>query len=327
MAIQKRKWKDSYTYRVRIFHLGSCVNSATFDTKAAAERWEREQKRRLDKGQLISPEAEKTTLAEAIDRYAKDVSPYKRGHRQELGRLRFLKTHRIAQKPLSGIRGADVALLRDELSQSRKPATVKLYLALLSHLFNTARKEWAMESLANPVELVKKPTVRNARDRRLEPGEEERLLNALKHSGNKWIKSLSILAIETAMRKGELLGLRWEHIDIQKRTAFLPLTKNGESRTVPLSSRAIKTLLSLPRPITGEVFITSEHATRKAFRKACAQAGIEGLRFHDLRHEATSRLAETFAVHELAKITGHKDMKMLLRYYHPRAEDLARKLM
>jgi integrase len=130
------------------------------------------------------------------------------------------------------------------------------------------------------------------------------------------------------MRQGELVNLRWEHIDLTRRITYLPDTKNGEARTVPLSTAAIKVLHSLPRSMTGQVFpgLTTE-AVKRAFARAVRRAGIEDLRFHDLRHESTSRLFERgLNIMEVASITGHKDLRMLRRYTHLKAEDLARKL-
>ena len=130
------------------------------------------------------------------------------------------------------------------------------------------------------------------------------------------------------MRQGELVSLRWEHIDLNRRTVHLPDTKNGESRTVPLSTAAVKILRSLPRNIQGKVFpgVTTE-AVKRAYARAVRRTAIEDLRFHDLRHEATSRLFEKgLNIMEVASITGHKDLRMLRRYTHLKAEDLARKL-
>jgi len=321
--------RGPYQWQGKVRRKGHPAQSKTFETKSDAEAWARSIEHEMDRGVFVSrTEAENTTLRECLERYAREVSSTKRGMTQELSRIRVLLRLPIVDSSMANIRSVDIANLRDQFIRiGRSPATTMRYLALLSHLFNTARKEWGMESVANPVELVKKPKVQNARDRRLEPTEEERLLAECCNQGNHWLKPMVCFAIETAMRKGEILSLRWENVDLIKRTAFLPETKNGDSRAVPLSTKAVSVLKSLPRSVSGQIFCTSEFATRKAFIKACARANIENLRFHDLRHEATSRLAEVFGIHELAKITGHKDMKMLLRYFHPRAEDLAKKLI
>ena len=174
---------------------------------------------------------------------------------------------------------------------------------------------------------VRKPSENPQRQRRLQTGEERLLMYSCQESQNYWLSSVVLMAIETAMRRGELLGLEWAEIDLVNRTAHLPMTKNGSGRTVPLSTTAVETLQSLPRDITGKVFPISETALRGLWNRACKRAKIEGLNFHDLRHEATSRFFEKgLNVIEVASITGHKDPRMLMRYTHLRAEDLAEKL-
>lgn len=205
---------------------------------------------------------------------------------------------------------------------------------VISHLFEVARKEWGIQ-IHNPVRDIKLPRHANARTRRLEVedhddgSEEERLLNACRDARNPYLLPIVKLALETAMRRGELLSLRWKHIDLKRRVAFLPDTKIGETRSVPLSSVAIRVLSDIPRGKQDEVFrgLTGE-AVKHAYVRAVRRAGIENLRFHDLRHEATTRLFEKgLNIMEVASITGHKDLWMLRRYTHLKAEDLARKLV
>ena len=198
---------------------------------------------------------------------------------------------------------------------------MRLELALLSNLFTVAAKEWRMESLTNPVLAVRKPAASRPRERRLVGDEEARLLASCAD----WLRPMVILALETGMRKGEILALRWENVDLAKRVALLPDTKNGTARHVPLSSRAGDVLKGLPRNISGGVF-TNQNVSH-AFIAATQKAGIEGLHFHDLRHEATSRLFEKgLNPMQVAAITGHKTLQMLKRYTHLRAEDLAKML-
>jgi integrase len=129
------------------------------------------------------------------------------------------------------------------------------------------------------------------------------------------------------MRRGELLALEWRHVDLHAQTAFLPMTKNGTARMVPLSSSAVEILKALPRSETGMVFPLSHMMVHKCFTLACKRAGVHDLHFHDLRHAATTKLAEKLPnVIELASVTGHRTIQMLKRYYHPSAEALARKL-
>jgi integrase len=204
---------------------------------------------------------------------------------------------------------------------------------VIGHLFEVARREWGIP-VANPVKDIKAPAENKARDRRLQPelggqeSEEARLLNACREARNPYLLPIVRLALETAMRQGELISLRWENVNLVRRTAHLPDTKNGEARTVPLSTIAVESLRSLPRNLNGQVFggLTGQ-AVQQSFVRAVRRAGIEGLRFHDLRHEATSRLFERgLNIMEVASITGHKDLRMLRRYTHLRAEDLAKKL-
>ena len=141
-------------------------------------------------------------------------------------------------------------------------------------------------------------------------------------------RELVKFAIETAMRRQEIASLTWEHVDLKRRTAHLPKTNNGESRTVPLSPAALDILKSLPRELSGSVFGMSPDLITKKMSKATKRAGMEDFRFHDLRHEATSRFFENtdLDVMEIRMITGHKSMQMLARYSHLRAHKLADRL-
>ena len=246
---------------------------------------------------------------------------------------------------LAGLTPPALAAWRDARLKHVMPATVSRELATLGGALSWARKELAL-AFENPIPLIRRPTQGRARDRRLEGDEDQRLIEALgdhasevkgaKRAGayrvgsrNPMMLPLVRLALETAMRQGELLALRWEHVNLKARTAYLEDTKNGESRTVPLSSRAIAVLKSLlgASKAEGRVFPMTAAAVQLAWKRACRRAGIDGLHFHDLRHEATSRLAERLPnLVELAAVTGHKDLRMLKRYYHPRATDLAKKL-
>ena len=135
------------------------------------------------------------------------------------------------------------------------------------------------------------------------------------------------LALETAMRRGELLSLRWEYVDLTRRVAYLPMTKNGDSRSVPLSTGAVKILQSLPRNLDGQVFPIEAQTVAAAFMKAVKRAGVKDFHFHDLRHTAITNLAGKLSnVIELSAVSGHKTLSMLKRYTHLKAEDLAKKL-
>lgn len=373
-TIRKR---GQYQWEAQVRRRGYPAQTKTLTSKAEAEAWAKMIESEMSRGVWVSrSEAEATTLYEALKRYEEEVSFSKRGAAQEISVLNAYKAIDLARRPLATIRGADIAKVRDDWLKDYKPATVLRRLAVLSHVFNIARKEWGMESLSNPVELVRKPQPNNARTRRIavsgapvgtptvdepdsergaEDGELERVAKA---SNSALLPSIIWLAVETAMRRGEIVSLLWANVDLNRRVAHLPSTKNGDARDVPLSSRAVSVLQTLEErrnnakdnvsdggeKETDRVFDIRSDAVTRAFERAVARARkiyvgecgtaklrpnskfLTDLRFHDLRHEATSRLASIFPMHELTKITGHKDPRMLMRYYHPRAEDLAKRL-
>lgn len=327
-TIRKR---GPHQWEARIRKKGHPTQSKTHETKKEAEDWARDIESEMGRGVFICrKEAENTTLAEALERYAREITVDKKGAPQELRRIEAWKRHPLSNRFLATLRGVDFAQYRDDRqAQGKSPSTIRLELAIISHLFNIAHKEWGMESLANPVQAIRLPSVGRARDRRLQDGEEARLLDAARISKSNEIGNIIIMALETGARRSELVKMHWEYINLTAKTWHIPKTKNGDARTVPLSSRAKATLQGLPRRIDGQVWAMS-HADgiTQAFDRVCKRAGIEGLRFHDLRHEATSRFFElgTLGIMEVASITGHKDLQMLKRYTHLRAEDLAVKL-
>ncbi|MFC1681793.1 integrase [Pseudomonadota bacterium] len=326
--------RGPYQWQAQVRKKSQPLQTKTFETRATAEQWARAIEVEIDKGVFVSrAEAETTTLNELLDRYLAEVTPSKKGAAPETNRLRAFMRHPLARCFVAGIRGVDMARFRDERLREVTSATVKRDLVLLGHVFEVARKEWGIH-MHNPVRDIQMPSDSKARDRRLQSGEnghdseETRLLAACRSARNPYLLPIVRLALETAMRQGELVGLHWEHIDLNRRTVHLPDTKNGESRTVPLSTTAAKILHSLPRSIHGRVFpgLTTE-AVKRAYVRAVRRAAIKNLRFHDLRHEATSRLFEKgLNIMEVATITGHKDLRMLRRYTHLKAEDLAKKL-
>lgn len=317
--------KGDYQWHCQIRRKDFPNQTKTFETKADAELWAATIESEMGRGVFRpSPEAENTSLRECLERYLSEIVPLKKSNNREISKVNIIKRHDIANKAMAAIRGADIATYRDKRGHSVAAATVGRELAVISHIFNVARKEWGMESLSNPVEAVRKPKLPKSRDRRLEPGELDRLLETTESLE---LGTIVLLALETAMRRSEIAGLLRKNVNLLKRTLVLPDTKNGESRTVPLSSRAVELLSSMPTRISGRVFGMAPDSITQAFDRACERAGIDDLRFHDLRHEAASRLFEKgLNPMEVASITGHKTLQMLKRYTHLRAEDLAKKL-
>ena len=316
--------KRSGSWRAIVKRKGFDRITQTFDTKATAEAWARQIEAEMDRGVYFSrKEAEATTLSEALDRYEREISSIKKGHLQEKKRIRSWKAHPLAKRALATIQGKDIAAWRDTRIKSGSSAnTVRLDLAIISHLFEIARKEWGMEGLHNPVKSIRMPSPPAGRDRRLHPGELEKLLECLSEEMNQVVR----FALETAMRRGELAGMTWDMVDLKKRTVALPDTKNGQKKIVSLSMEAVRILKDRvsTRRIDPEVWNVGLDAISQNFAKACQEAGISGLHFHDLRHEATSRLFELgLDATKVKNITGHKTYSMLARYTHLKAEDIA----
>ncbi|KLK90997.1 DNA recombinase [Microvirga vignae] len=321
-----RKLRGRWQAAVR--RKGMKPRAKSFDTKAEAERWARELEAEVDRfGRAPDTRpAENITLGALLTRYRDEVSPTKRGAQQEIERIDVLVRHDVCHRTLAGLSSADIASYRDERIKAVAPSTVVRELAIISHAVEVAQREWGYHLPFNPVKRIRRPTIANARNRRLESNEEQRLLDACDTGRTPCLKSLLIVAIETGMRRGELLSLAWTDIDLQARVAHLEITKNGSSRDVPLSMRATEAFQALYHKMAGpndRPFPLTEGALEQAWIRLKARAGVQGLRFHDLRHEAISRLFEkNLNVVEVSTISGHKEMRMLSRYTHLRAVDL-----
>lgn len=319
-------------WRAKVRRQGFPEQTKSFDTRSHAEIWARDVEREMDRGFFLDrSEAERNTLGDLIERYVLEITPLKRGASPEASRLKAIRRRPICEFKIAVLSSVHVARYRDERLCEVSTGTVNKELNLLRHVIETARREWGVALPGNPVSLVRRPAPARARSRRLVGDEETRLLAACADARNPFLLSVVHLAIETAMRQSEIVGLEWKHIDFDKRIAFLATTKNGDSRAVPLSTQAIVVLQALSGgtdELSERVFpgLTAE-AIKRAFIRACARAAIKNLRFHDLRHEATSRLFELrLNPVEVAAITGHKTLQLLMRYTHLRAEDLAQRL-
>jgi integrase len=222
--------------------------------------------------------------------------------------------------------GVAMAQYRDARLKTVTSGTVRRELALLRHCFEVARREWGYPISSNPVKAIRLPSPGKARNRRLTAAERARLSEATAKSKTWYLDAIVELAMQTAMRRGELLKLSWKNIDFQRRLATLPMTKNGDERHVPLTTSAASILRALPR--TNEVvFPVSEVALRQSWERTIAKADLKDFRFHDLRHEAISRFFESgLTIPEVAVISGHRDVRMLMAYTHLRPEDIAKKL-
>ena len=312
-------------WRARV-RKNSISRTKTFTKKSDAALWAVETERAITLGLPLGGDGG-ATLASVLQRYSREVTPLKKGASVELLRIRVILRHKITQTPLSHLTSTHIAQYRDDRLKLVAAGTVRRELSILSHAPETARKEWDYHLPSNPVAGIRNPPEPRGRDRRLEGDEEQRLLDACMRSTNHWLLPLVCFALETAMRRGELLTLEWQDVHVAQGWVHLPDTKNGSPRDVPLSPKAQAILTDLPHDLSDRVFPVHFEALKSAWRRLLGRSGVVGLRFHDLRHEATSRFFEKgLNVMEVAAITGHRDLRMLQRYTHLRAEDLALKL-
>lgn len=327
-----RKRNDKWQARVQ--RAGQSSIAKTFNTKADAIKWARNVESQLDLG-ILAPKQTMPRMMSVLARYLEEVTPTKKGVKQERNRIRQLQKSKLADMQLDKITSEVMAQYRDTRLKTVSANTVRIELALISVLFEQCRKEWGF-ALANPVRGIRIPKPGKPRQRRLEEGEEDALLAACRTSRAYYLHSFVVLAIETGMRCSELLALRWENLNLNNRTAFLPDTKNGQSRTVPLSTRAVCAIQALPRAISGKLFNSGYQSIHNAFKLAVTKAQdteasnvsfMQGLRLHDLRHEAVTRLFERgLNPIEVGIVSGHKTLSMLQRYTHLRSEELVAKL-
>lgn len=320
--------KRGRSWHAQVRRTGFPPLTASFRSKADAIVWARGHEQQIDRGlaPLSMSQGENLTLADLLNRYEAIISVAKRGADRETFKIRVLMRSAMANVPAHRITGSMVAAYRDLRLSAVRPATVRRELALLRHCLEVARREWGVPINPNPMSDVKLPAMAFSRDRRLEPDDVFRLRLALTGSKVWYLAPIVELALETGMRRGELLSLTWSNLDLARRLASLPMTKNGRRRDVPLSGKAVEVLARLP--LTDDrIFPLRPGTVGIAWKRLVAKAGVDNLRFHDLRHEAISRFFEMgLSLPEVALISGHQDYRMLLRYTHIRPVDVAKKL-
>lgn len=306
--------------------------SQSFTKRADAVKWAREAELLSERGHLQHAPmlaADRMSLGDVLERYRDTVTSQKRCAENERyainGLLRACPT--LTRARLDKLTTVDFAAHRDCRLQQMKPATVVRELGWMQHAIDIACSDWGQRLReGNPVKLVRRPRIENRRERRLQPGEWEALLGAVNEDRTPLLKPLMILALATGMRRGELLSMQWKHVNLVRCTVFLPQTKNGRSRTVPLSPTATQTLNGLQR--SGDRCIPlSGNSVRLAFERLRCRAGVVDLTFHDIRHEAVSRFVESgLSLAQVQMISGHRDLRMLMRYTHLQTEDIVAKL-
>lgn len=345
-------------FQVKIRKAGHPAISKTFPTRRLATQWVAVTESEMIRGEFVPRQpVEVITLYKCLERYAREKSSGKKGEKQELVRIRRLQLHPLASKAVSTITPDDIEdFIQERRAEPSKrnpgqpvgEATIRIEVMLLSSVFKVAKSKKWNYCRTNPVgEIDEEFKLGKSRERtrRFMVGEESRLLASLDkrssaRSGNSDIPLVVRFAIATAARQSEIIGksgtstrpahpgLCWENVNLSMRSVVLPDTKNGKDRTIPLNDAALALMSALPRPIHGgKVFNVSQDGLIRAMSAACSDAGIEDFVFHDLRHEATSRMVEAgLSLLEVQSITGHSNAEMVRRYTHLDTLKLAQKM-
>lgn len=340
-TFQKRRDK----WRARIIRRPLGIDeSATFPTKSQAQAWATKREAEILAGARGIPSHH--LVSEAIDLFVKIETNKRRGGRWEAIRLAVFRKHKLALRPIAKVTSEDIARWRDERLTQVSPSSVAREMNLWAALFSVAVREWKWIS-ANPCKGVKRPSEPPARRRGISEAEVSALVAAMNGGPSiLQVRQAFLLSLETAMRAGEILSLTWDHVDLQNRVVTLPRTKNGDSRQVPLSTKAIDILreLKAARPVEdraphpkedsapdSNAFTITSATLDTLFRRARDKAAVDcpscaTVRFHDARGEAITRLSKHFDALELARAVGHRDLSSLLIYYSASAAELAKKL-
>jgi len=324
-------------WQAQVRRNGHSPRTKSFLSKADAQKWARQMEVDLDSTvfAINIKVLDQTSVGDLLLRYREEVTVSKRGYASENKRIDGFMRQSWASKPLSKATPQVFSRYRDERLKTVSPGTVIRDLGLLRAMFEVARLEWGIPLPDNPIAKVRKPKTPDARERRLQPNELDHLLAGCDNNRNDWLKAGILLAVETGMRRGELLSIDWDDVNFETSTLLIRETKNGHARRVPLTSKAVEVLRHRQQrndPSSGVIFPITGNAFRLCWERCKALVahelpGIRDLRFHDLRHEAVSRFFEMgLSVPEVALISGHRDPRMLFRYTHLRAEDIAKKL-
>lgn len=324
-SIRKRRGK----WQVQIRRQGEVPLSRTFTYRTDATAWVRQVESKQDRGDgaVDIRQLRKVTIDDLLKRYGATITVAKRGASVETIRIACLRRSELAKLSLLAASPDRFAAYRDRRLTEVASATVRKEMALLRHLFRIARQEWNLPLAANPIADLKPPAPAKARNRRLGPDEAAKLAAAIQVVRSPTMRALVTFALQTGMRRSELIKCRWGHFNRVARTLLIPETKTDNARTIPLSIAALDTLGTIAGNDGDLIFPVTANAVRLTWERIRIRAGMRDFRFHDLRHEAISRFFEKgLSVPEVALISGHKDVRMLMRYTHLRAENIANRL-
>jgi len=318
--------KHGLGWRAEVYKHG-VRKAQTFPTKAEAKAWAHALERELAEG--LRPSS--LTVGKMMERYGKEVSPSKKGAKWEQLRITAFQAMPLAQVKLSEVNQTHIAAWRDERLKTVKPGTLLREWTLLSHGFQVASKEWLYIS-QNPMTGVRRPLEPAPRTRILTETEQETLAYAFGanyKTATGRVGAALALALETGMRAGELCGLTWNKVDLQKRVADLPITKNGSARQVPLSAKAVQILQAVRNSQTEDTascLCLNVQQMDALWRKIRDKTNVVDCHFHDSRATAVTNLAKKLNILDLARMIGHRDIRSLQIYYRESAEDIAKKL-
>lgn len=330
--------KRGSTWRAEVVK-GGVRESATFDTKAEAVTWATKIEAEINGGKRRSFAKINKTLSDALDKYEKEISPERDGHKWNAERIKFLKSELdFVGVQIGKVKPDVIEAWRNKRLAVVKTSSVNRDLNLLSAVFEAARAEWKWIP-TNPVQEVKRPKNPPSRKRRVPDEDTQIMVSALGLTegitptvARHYTALAFLFAVETGMRCGEIVKLTWNHAFVEQRYVHIPKSKNGDARDVPLSSRAVEVLKRLPREKSEpRCFRLTSSSAKNAWWEARKKAAedvptISDLNFHDSRHEATTRLSRKLNVLALAKMIGHRDIKSLMIYYDETAAELAARL-
>jgi integrase len=325
LATIRRRGKQ---WHAQVRRVGAPTQTKTFSAKADAVEWARAVESSIDKGSPVEARnaLKVICLGDLFGRYLREVSPLKRGFSAEAYRLGTMINSPLAQLSLNEVTHAALAAYRDQRLKSVSAATAKREFVIIRHCLEVAKTDWNIPLASNPACNIRIVGINSGRERRLKIEEEERLVtNAAKYR-NPLLLPIVQFALATGMRRGEILNMLWDDVQIATRSLLIPHAKNGQARIIPLSRQALGVLEGLS--VTGgQVFPMKPNALRLAWERLTHRSSISDLHFHDLRHEAISRFFEKgLSTPEVALISGHRDMRMLFRYTHPTRQRILDKL-
>ncbi len=330
--IEKRTTQEGQTtYRVKVRLKGYPSQTATFERLTDARKWAQQTETAIREGRHFkTTEAKRHTLGEMIDRYVRDIMPHKPKNRTNRTlHLNWWKNE-VGKYTLADITPAIIAEHRDKLAKAmtnrgglRSPSTVVRYMAALSHAFTIAVKEWGWLD-DSPMRKVSKPKEPRGRVRFLSDDERSRLLAACKASESPYLYITVVLALSTGGRRMEVLGLRWQDVDLARGIITLHETKNGDRRILPLAGHALELMKEHAkiRHVNCDLVFPGKNFkdpvdVRTPWENALKRAEITDFKWHDLRHSCASYLAMNGAsLAEIAEILGHKTLQMVKRYAH-----------